>query len=451
MYDFNILVVDDEAEFRNVYRLMLQYQGYEVTLAVSGEECLKLLENGKYDLVLTDLKMDGMDGIELLKKIKGGNYNCEVILITAFSTVENAVTAMKLGAFGYFIKGQSPEILLKEIDKLVKINELKSDNKAIKNSLMSFNFLLDTSSGKFKDVLRISEKAAESNSNILILGESGTGKEVIAKYIHQCSKRKDEDFVAVNCQVFSDGLLESELFGHEKGSFTGAVEKRIGRFEEADKGTLFLDEIGEVPANTQVKLLRVLENKCIERIGSNKKIGVDLRLISATNRNIDREISEGKFREDLLYRINTITIYVPPLRERKEDIPAFIKFFLNNFKNEMKKNIAKIDDGLMDILLSYDYPGNIRELKNIVERLVVLSDDGILKKRDLPAIKPKNEMNFEFSAGLKTLREIRQDSEIRYIKHVLNRCDNNISEAARVLDISRRQLYNKLYEYNIPL
>lgn len=449
MYDFKVLVVDDEIEFRNVYKLMLQYKGYEVTLASSGEQCLKLLDNNNYDLVLTDLKMEGMDGIELLKKIKDNNYNCEVILITAFSTVENAVIAMKLGAFGYFIKGQDPQILLKEIDKIVKINELKNDNKVIRNNLMNFNYLLDTNSKKFKEVLRISEKAAESNSSILILGESGTGKEVIAKYIHQCSSRKDENFVAVNCQTFSDGLLESELFGHEKGAFTGALEKRVGRFEEADKGTLFLDEIGEVSVSTQVKLLRVIENKSIERIGNNKKIGIDLRLISATNRNLDKEIIEGRFREDLFYRINTIIIDIPPLRERKEDIPSYIKFFLNNFKNEMKKNINKVEDGLMEILMNYDYPGNVRELKNIIERLVVLSDNGLLRKKDLPAIRQRNEENLEFSANLKTLRDIRQNTEINYIKFVLLRCDNNVSEAARILDISRRQLYNKLNEYNI--
>lgn len=449
MYDFKILVVDDEEEFRNVYRLMLEYKGFEVTLAASGEECLNLLKKNSYDLVLTDLKMEGMDGTELLKRIKDSNNSCEVILVTAFSTVENAVIAMKLGAFGYFIKGQDPQILLKEIDKLVKITELESDNKAIKNNLMNFNYLLDTCSPKFKEVLRIAKKAAESNSNILILGESGTGKEVIAKYIHQCSNRKDENFVAVNCQVFSDGVLESELFGHEKGAFTGAIDKRIGRFEEADNGTLFLDEIGELPLNTQVKLLRVIENKAIERIGSNKNIRINLRLVSATNRNLDKEIREGKFREDLLYRINTITLEVPPLNERKEDIPILIKFFLHNFQNEMKKKINKMEDGLMEMLTNYDYHGNIRELKNIIERLVVLSDNGILRKRDLPSVKSGIEENLEINVELRPLREIRQIYEVKYIKFVLLKCNNNVSEAARVLEISRRQLYNKIDEYGI--
>ena len=449
MYNFKILVVDDEAEFRNVYRIMLEYKGYEVTVASSGEECLDLLKKASYDLVLTDLKMNGMDGIELLKKIKDNNYSCEVILVTAFSTVDSAVTAMKLGAFGYFIKGQDPQILLKEVEKIFKIRQLTYNNQSIKNNLMQSNYLLETQNKKFKDVLRVAEKAAASNSNILILGESGTGKEVISKYIHQCSLRKDENFVAVNCQVFSDGLLESELFGHEKGAFTGAIEKRIGRFEEADKGTLFLDEIGEIHPHIQVKLLRAIENRSIERIGSNKKINVDLRLISATNKDIYKNIEKGEFREDLFYRINTIIIEIPPLRERKEDIPAFINFFLNMFKNEMKKSIDNVEDSLMDTLMNYDYPGNIRELKNIIERLVVLCDNNMLSKEDLPLLNIKN--NAQTNLSLRTLKDVRHYAEENHIKQVLNNCRNNITEAAKILDISRRQLYNKLYEYNIEL
>ncbi len=299
------------------------------------------------------------------------------------------------------------------------------------------------------DVLRIAEKAAASNSNILILGESGTGKEVIAKHIHQCSLRKDKNFVAVNCQVFSDGLLESELFGHEKGAFTGAMEKRIGRFEEADKGTLFLDEIGEIHPHTQVKLLRAIENKSIERIGSNKKINIDLRLISATNKDLYKNIEKAEFREDLFYRINTIIIEIPALRERKEDICAFINFFLNMFKNEMKKSIDYVEDSLMETLMNYDYPGNIRELKNIIERLVVLCDNNMLSKKDLPLLNIKN--NAHTNLNLRTLKDVRHYAEESHIKQVLMNCGNNITEAAIILDISRRQLYNKLYEYNIEI
>jgi len=449
MADFRILVVDDEVEFRDVYRIILEDKGYETYLVSSGEECLGILKEQSFDLVLTDLKMEGISGIELLKKIREEKHSCELILVTGFGTVESAVNAMKLGAFGYFIKGNDPEVLLKEIEKLVKIKKLEKDNILIRNKLINFNYLLESNNDKFKDILRVSEKAALSNSNILILGESGTGKEVIAKYIHQYSERKNENFIAVNCQIFSDGVLESELFGHEKGAFTGAFEKRIGRFEEANNGTLFLDEIGELSHSTQVKLLRAIENKTFERIGSNKIISTNIRLVSATNRKINEEIKNGKFREDLYYRINTITIEVPPLRERKEDIRILINFFLNQMQNEMKKKITEIEDGLIEILVKYDYPGNIRELKNIIERLVVLSDDGIIRKRDLPDLKINGAEETGEIKDIKSLKDVRNLAELKYIKLVLESCNGNISEAARVMDISRRQLFNKLVEYGI--
>lgn len=449
MVDFKILVVDDELEFRDVYSIIFEDKGYETYVASSGEECLNILKEHNFDLVLTDLKMEGMSGIELLKKIRENHYSCEIMMVTGFGTVESAVNAMKLGAFGYFIKGNDPEVLLKEIEKLVKIKKLEKDNASIRNKLINFDYLLDSNNEKFKNILRVSEKAAMSNSNILILGESGTGKEVIAKYIHQYSERKDENFIAVNCQIFSDGVLESELFGHEKGAFTGAVEKRIGRFEEANNGTLFLDEIGELALNTQVKLLRAIENKTIERIGSNKSISTNIRLVSATNRKINEEIKNGKFREDLYYRINTITIEVPPLRERKEDILILINFFLKQMQNEMKKKIIEVEDGLIDLLVKYDYPGNIRELKNIIERLVVLSDNGVIRKRDLPDLNMIYDENLEDNKNIKSLKDVRSIAEHKYIKLVLERCNGNISEAARVMDISRRQLFNKLVEYGI--
>ncbi len=446
MIDFKILVVDDEEEFRDVYKIIFEDKGYDISVASSGEQCLSMLGDDDFDLVITDLKMVGMDGIELLKSIKEKQHGCEVIIVTGFGTVDSAVNAMKQGAFSYFIKGSDPEVLLKEIEKLVRIKSLEIDNKSIRDQLINFEYLLESNNDKFKNMLKIAEKAAISNSNILILGESGTGKEVVAKYIHQMSKRNHENFVAVNCQVFSEGVLESELFGHEKGAFTGAIEKRIGRFEEANDGTLFLDEIGELSLNTQVKLLRVLESRTFERIGSNKSIAADIRLISATNRKLSEEIKSGKFREDLFYRINTITVEVPPLRDRKEDIPILIDFFLTQAQKEMKKKVNKIENGLMELLVVYDYPGNIRELKNIIERLVVLSDDGVIKKADLPDLKI---FNYEENTEIRSLKDVRQIAEIKYIKYVLEKCNGNISESARLMDISRRQLFNKLVEYGI--
>lgn len=448
MIDFKILVVDDETEFTDVYKIIFEDKGFNTFSVSSGEECLEILKVQSFDLVLTDLKMSGMSGLELLKVIRQEKYNCEVMLVTGYGTIESAVNAMKLGAFGYFIKGNDPEVLLKEIDKLVKIKSLEQDNFSIRSKLNDFNYLLESNSTKFKNILKVSEKAALSNSNILILGESGTGKEVIAKYIHHVSERKDENFVAVNCQIFSDGVLESELFGHEKGAFTGAIERRIGRFEEANNGTLFLDEIGELSLNTQVKLLRAIENKSFERIGSNKNISTNIRLVSATNRKLAEEVKNGRFREDLFYRINTITIEVPSLRERKEDIPILLNFFLNQMQQEMKKKITKVEDGLIDLLTVYDYPGNIRELKNIIERLVVLADDGTIRKRDLPDLKLYDDSQQSLEE-IKSLKDIRQTAEEKYIRNILAKCSGNISEAARLMDISRRQLFNKLVEYDI--
>ena len=448
MVEFKILVVDDEEEFRDACSLILSDKGYEVFLASSGEEGLNALKKDSFDLVLTDLKMGGISGLEFLSKIREEYYSCEVIVVTGYSTVESAVTAIKLGAFGYFIKGQDPELLLKDIEKLVKIKSLEKDNNNIKYGLGNSEYLLSTNNEKFKDMLRIAEKSALSNSNILILGESGTGKEVIAKYIHQCSIRKDKNFIPVSCQVFSEGVLVSELFGHEKGAFTGAMEKRIGRFEEANNGTLFLDEIGELPLSTQTKLLRVIETRSIERIGSNKNINVNIRLISATNRKLSEEIKGGRFREDLFYRINTITLEIPPLRERKEDLTAMIKFFLIKFQREMKKEIVDIEDGLMKVLMAYDYPGNLRELRNIIERLVVLSENSTIREKDLPDLPSLFDEKDKFSSA-KSLKDVRKVAEADYIIAKLKECNGNISEAARLINISRRQLFNKIVEYGI--
>lgn len=446
MIDFKILVVDDEPKFREVYTIILEDKGYETHVAPSGEECLLMLKEEEYDLVLTDLKMVGINGMELLKKIKNNNYPCEVIIITGFGTIDSAVNAMKMGAYSYFIKGSDPEILLNEIEKLSKIKNIDKNNKLMNEQKISSDYLLDSNSKIFKNMLKIVEKSASSNANILILGESGTGKEIVAKHIHKLSNRKNEKLIAVNCQVFSEGVLESELFGHEKGAFTGAIEKRMGIFEEADNSTLFLDEIGEMSQNIQIKLLRVLESRMFERIGSNKSIATNIRLISATNKNLIDKMKEGRFREDLFYRINTITIEVPPLRKRKEDIPILMNFLLNQLQNNMNKKIDKIEDGLIDLLISYNFPGNVRELKNILERLVVLSDDGILRIEDLPDL---NIHNDEQDKKVSSLKEARQIAEVKYIKYILGKNNGNITESAKAMDISRKQLYNKLGEYGI--
>lgn len=445
---FKILVVDDEKEYREVFQMILEDKGYITEVACSGEEALEKLKNKKYDLVLSDLIMSGMDGVELLKKIKEEFSETEVIIVTGYGTVKNAVEAMKKGAYTYFIKSHDPEELLIEIEKIKKLVFLENDNEILKGQVPDSKFMLNTDNKRFKKIIDIAQKAAKSNANILILGESGAGKEVFARHIHNFSDRNDKHFVAVNCHAFSDSLLESELFGHEKGAFTGAIDRRMGRFEAAHRGTLFLDEIGDISLSTQVKLLRTIETRKIERLGSNKSIDVDFRLICATNKEMHKSIIDGEFREDLFYRISTITIEIPPLRERKEDIPNLIDFFFEKSKVDLKKKVLKIEKEVMDFLINYDYPGNVRELKNIVERLVVLSENGIIKEIDLPEYKD-NHTRIEETQEIKPLKEIRKEAEAKYIEKVLEKCGYNITEAARKLDISRRQLFNKINEYKL--
>ncbi len=458
-----ILIVDDEADYRNVLKIILSDKGYVTDLASSGEEALLKLDANDYNIVITDLIMESMDGVDLLRIIKDLYPNIMVILMTGYGTIENAVKAMKLGAFTYVIKSHEPEKIVYEVKKAEKkMLEIESTQVAL-DKIVDTDFMLSTKNEKFKEIIEMAKKAASSNVNILILGESGVGKEVLAKYIHQCSDRKENRFVPVNCSSFSDNLLESELFGHEKGSFTGAFERRIGRFESSNNGTLFLDEIGEISLNTQIKLLRNIETKAVQRIGSNKSINIDFRLISATNRILEKEILANRFREDFFYRISTITIRIPPLRERREDLKMFIDYFLKKSEIEMSKRILDMEDGVMDFLMNHNYSGNIRELKNIIARLVVLSENGIIRKQDLPAkrkdhlsffeskdiLNTGNLVNVTDTYDIKPIKDVKKEVEEEYIMKVLALCDNNVSEAARKMSISRRQLFKKIAEYKL--
>lgn len=447
--NFKILHVDDEVDYLDTMKQLLDEKGYNSQQALSGMEAVKKLKEENFNLVITGLKMPGMDGIELMDKIKKDYPDIEVIIVTNYGSIENAVQAMKKGAFSYFVRNNKPEELLLEIEKIRKFWRLKSDNDFFRDQQNDNNYILQTYNEKYRNILNIIRKASKSNVNILITGESGVGKEVLARYIHQTSDRQEGHFVAVNCQALSENLLESELFGHEKGSFTGAIERRIGRFQQANGGTLFLDEIGEMPVSVQIKLLRVLETRTIEMIGSNKSINVDLRLVSATNKNIEKAIQEGTFREDLFYRINTIILEVPPLRERKEDLNMLIEFFLKKCAKEQKKKIDNVEQGVMDFLLSYSYPGNIRELRNIIERLVVLSENGIVRFEDLPERRKVSIANTDNLEEIIPLREFRKDTEKDYIGKVLKECDGSLNKAAECLQISKRQLFNKIAEHNI--
>lgn len=449
--NLRILVVDDQEEYREALRILLSDKPYIVDTVESAESAINKLNKVNYDLVITDLKMKNIDGMALLKNIKINKIESEVIIITGHGSINNAVLAMKEGAFSYFIKSNDPEELLKEIEKVEQLKKLGSYQNSEK---LSFNnqHLLETYNNKYKNVIRLAQKASKSNANVLILGETGVGKEVIAKHIHELSDRKNYSFIDVSCNSFSETLLESELFGHEKGSFTGANERRIGRFEAANKGVLFLDEIGDISTSAQLKILKSIENKTIERIGNNKPVEIDFRLICATNKDLFKEISRGTFREDLFYRISTIVINIPPLRERREDVDLLTEFFIKRYSDENKKTIKGMDNEIKIFLKHYNFPGNIRELKNIIERLVVLSDDQILRYSDLYIHgSDYNETNNLDDDEIIYLSEIKKEAEAIYIRKVLNKCNNNVSESAKKLGLSRRQLYNKISEYNLKM
>ncbi|MDF2948948.1 MAG: zraR1 [Sedimentibacter sp.] len=448
---FKILIVDDDADYRETYRMLLTKKGYEIAVATSAEEASVLMEKEFYPLIISDIMMPGIDGVEFLKRVKEKyNKNIELIMVTGYGSVETAVQAMKLGAFGYFIKSHNPEELIMEIEKVHKIFSLQNVNefnKSIKNS----RYLYTSKNKQMQSVYEMVERVAESNSNVLITGESGVGKEIVAQMIHDRSNRSNKPFVPINCGYFSATLIESELFGHEKGAFTGASTARIGHLEAANEGTVFLDEIGDMEEATQVKLLRVLETKQIERIGSNKLLNIDFRLLSATNKDLKKAVADGKFREDLLFRINTIEIKIPPLRQRKEDIDDLIYFLLNRYNKEMGKGITDIEENTKRQLLNYNYPGNIRELNNIIERLVVLSRSNTLSGDILnnTKITSVDKDTIECINNLGSYKEAKKDFEVKYIKEVLKNCNNNITHAAKVMDISRRQLFNKIVEYDL--
>ncbi len=449
---YKILVVDDEIEYQKVLTLILSDVGYCIASCSNGIEALDYINHNMVDLVLTDLKMPIMDGVELIQRIKEKHECIEIIVMTAFGSIESAVDSIKFGAIDYFTKSSNMDELVMKIDRLAKIQRLERKSSYLLKNQYSMEIFIESKNDKYLRLLEVCKRVADTGINILLLGESGVGKEVFANYIHRISSRIQEPFVAINCQVFPEGVIDSELFGHEKGSFTGANETRIGKFEQANLGTLFLDEIGDLPISTQGKLLRAIESKKIERLGSNKSIDLDVRFISATNKNLNEKILEGSFREDLLYRINTLTITIPPLRERREDLPAFINFFVKRTEMDQKKKINKIDDEVIEFLLNYDYPGNVRELKNIIERMIALSKDGRITVNELFMPISSEDKTVLISNNFeKSLKDARYDFERRYIYEVLKKNKGNVAKSSDELKISTRQLWNKINEYSIDL
>ncbi|HPD22110.1 MAG TPA: sigma-54 dependent transcriptional regulator [Deltaproteobacteria bacterium] len=381
-----ILVVDDEIGIRESLQKILGKEGFSVETASNGDEAFKILRRGGIDLLITDIRMAGMDGVELLKVCKSVSPFTEVIIITGYASVDTAVDSMKQGAYDYITKPFKKADILKAVNKAIEKQILTMDNIRMKERIEAFESgpLIESSSPRMRSIMELVRQVAPSQATVLILGESGTGKEVIADMIHQLSPRGSRPMVKVNCAAIPETLIESELFGYEKGAFTGAVARKEGRFEVADKSSIFLDEIGEVPQAVQVKLLRILQEGNFERLGSNKTIHTDTRIIAATNKDLQAMVKEGLFREDLYWRLNVITIKLPGLKERKEDVPNLVQHFINRFSKKNAKDISGIESKAMELLLSYEWPGNVRELENMIERCVVLDRDGIIGADDLP-------------------------------------------------------------------
>lgn len=447
--NYDILIVDDEAEYQNVVSLILKDEGYNTHTCSNGAEALEYLKKNKIDLVITDLRMPVLSGDELITEINKMGLDVDIIVVTAYGSIDSAVGAMRMGATDYFVKSSNMDELIVKVERIAKLKHLLRKSGILLQNQNGEELFMDSQNPEFCQLIDMVNRTADSNINILLLGESGVGKEVVANYIHRISSRAEEPFIPVNCQVFGEGVIESELFGHEKGAFTGAIVSRIGKFEEANMGTLFLDEIGDLPLKTQGKLLRALETKSIEKVGSNKKISLDVRFISATNKDLREGIEKASFREDLLYRINTLTLTIPPLRERREDLPALIDFFVKKTATDQKKIGVTVDNAVMEHLLNYNYPGNIRELKNIVERMIALSRDGRVTLKDLAM--PSGTICVPIAEIDKPmdLREARGAFEKKYIEQSLKAVNWNVEKCAQNLKITARQLFNKINQYNL--
>lgn len=441
-----IVIVDDEEIVRNSFSDWLRDLGYCVFEAGTGIESLKIIEREKPDIAIVDLIMPGMDGIEVLKRIKEICHGIEVIIMTAYGTIPTAINAVKAGACDFIEKPFCPEKVEILIEKIIEHKKIVEENISLRQRLderCNFENIVYKST-KMQRVVELVKAVSKSNANVLITGESGTGKELIARAVHNYSYRQNKPFVAISCAALPETILESELFGHEKGSFTGAHIQRKGKFEIADSGTLFMDEIGDMSINIQVYLLRVLEEQKFTRVGGNDLVKVDVRIISATNKNLKESIAKGKFREDLYYRLNVVNIELPALRQRTEDIPLLARYFLKKFAAENKKEVNDFAPKVMDILLKYEWPGNVRELENAIERAVVLTRTNIINTDDLP-------QQTKRSTDLVTSRESLKEVEKKHIINVLRESDWNYSKTAAILGISRVTLYNKIRVYKIDV
>lgn len=452
---YRALIVDNEPNMRTILQALVEQQGFSVRSCTNGLEAKNLLEHEDFDLVITDLQMPEMDGLQLLKWIRAHDPSVVVIMITAFATVDTAVRALKVGAFDYITKPFDLDEMKNVISKAVATRALPQrdyPDQGVHDILPHFVGHNPT----MQEVLSLVRKVASSMAPVLITGESGTGKGLIAAAIHELGTRKNEAFIQINCAAIPEGLLESELFGYEKGAFTGAIARKAGRFELADRGTVFLDEIGEIRPELQVKLLRVLQEKTFERVGGIDTIHIDTRLVAATNRDLKLAIQQGAFREDLFYRLNVIPIHLPALRQRRDDIPLLIEYFNQTFSAEQKRPPLIFSEAILAKLMAYQWPGNIRELENVIERLVVLSDGPNLTEADLPTEilglprVENHEPSEDADDGLKqALKNQAQTLEKELILRALEKTDWNVTRAARLLSISRKTLQTKMRLYGL--
>jgi len=444
-----ILLIDDDINLAKVIGYQLRKNGFEVVTSNSGRDGLRIFNEQKFDIVITDIQMPGITGIDLLGEVRRQDKDVVVIIITAYGSIENAIEACRLGADDYLTKPFGQEQLMFVIEKVLRLRELQQENSQLRRQLQGkyrFENMIARSS-KMEDVMRFAGQVAQSNATVLILGESGTGKELIAKAIHFNSPRKDKPFVTVNCPSIPDNLMESELFGHVKGAFTGAIRDRKGKFELADGGTIFLDEIGDLKEDVQAKLLRVLQEREIERLGESHPIKVEVRVVAATNKDLDKLVRKGNFREDLYYRLSVVPITIPPLRERKEDIPYLVEFFIQKYGEGRS---LEVDPAIFPALQNYDWPGNVRELENAVERALALSQDDAISSVSLPtqiftSDKNADEMNLNISDADLSMEKF----EKKLIVEALNRSGGNRSEAARLLKIPRHVLSYRLKKYGM--
>lgn len=432
---FSIIIVEDEENLANLLLRVLKSEGYEVTSVGSITEAWQLLKKQHFDLLITDIKLPDGDGISFLEKIKSQGVDIEVIVMTAFATVETAISALKMGARDYIRKPFDLEEVISAVRKVVLQMEAELPVS------YSESHLLVTNSDKMKGLLKLLHKVAQSNANIYIHGETGAGKELVAHAIHELSDRNDKPFIKVNCSALPETLLESELFGYEKGAFTGAFNRKLGRFELANGGTIFLDEIGDISPLIQLKLLRIIQQKELERLGGTQTISLDVRIISATNKSLEQLVKEGNFREDLYYRLNVIPLDVPPLRERREDMKDLIESFIEHSSKTYQTKRKSISEEAYKAMLAYDWPGNVRELENIVERLLLMSEGSQIELNDLPEhLLSKEPFYYE---------EQIDAAEANVIKNALINSEGNVTKAAEQLGISRRSLHRKINKYHV--